>query len=303
MKNKNEARAHHYVPQCWLAGFTESCNPDGLLYVTDLKRKKQWRCKPSEAGHRRDFYRIDDGSLNDPLAVEATFSKIESEIAPIFQALMTEKRGPKNEYELSMLIEYMAIQWIRVPTFRVIIGRNVYSHFKEEVLSSPDAWQQTKQRLGMPDDPETDYKRVLAAWESGDIVFSGQPAFYLKEGLQLIEEIDRLLKEYKWGWHISSSGQFVGFDSPVAMDGPAGRAVGFQSAGIVTYPVNRYLLLYGTREEIEPPFLNTVLIARHNAFAMRSADEQVYSHRPDFHWLDREGRCKNDWLLFSAADY
>jgi len=71
--NQNEARAHHFVPQCWLAGFTDTGEKDGMLWVTDLKRKKQWRCKPSEAGHRRDFYRIEDTALSDPLAIETIF--------------------------------------------------------------------------------------------------------------------------------------------------------------------------------------------------------------------------------------
>jgi hypothetical protein len=274
MGDKSEARAHHYVPQCWLAGFTDTGESDGMLYVTDLKRRSQWRCKPSEAGHRRDFYR--------------------AEVAPVFRVLVQEKRGPKDGFELGMLLEYMAIQWIRVPTFRAIVGRTVYSHFSKDVLSSPEAWQRAKQRAGIPDgDPDTDYSKVKEAWASGQIVFSGQSAFYLKRGAQL----------YKWDWLVSDSGQFIGFDSPVAMDGPEGQAVGFKNAGIVIYPVNRHLLLYGTRESVERPFLTTKLIARHNTFALLSADEQVYSHRPDFHWLDSANKCQNDWHHFLEADF
>jgi len=286
--NQNEARAHHFVPQCWLAGFTDTGEKDGMLWVTDLKRKKQWRCKPSEAGHRRDFYRIEDTALSDPLAIETIFSNIENDVAPIFRVLNQERRGPKDGFELGMLLEYMAIQWIRVPTFRAIVGRTVYSHFSEDVLCSPESWQRAKLKAGIPDgDPDTDYARVKEAGTSGQIVFSGQPAFYLKQGVQLVAEIDACLKQYKWDWIVSKSGQFIGFDSPVAMDGPEGQAVGFKNAEVVTYPVNRHLLLYGTREAVERPFLTTKLIARHNTFAMLSADEQVYSHRPDFHWLNK----------------
>ena len=76
--SNREARAHHFVPQCWLAGFTDSGQKDGMLFVSDLKRKKQWRCKPSEVGHRRDFNRVEDPALPDPLAIEKIFSRIES---------------------------------------------------------------------------------------------------------------------------------------------------------------------------------------------------------------------------------
>jgi hypothetical protein len=43
-----------------------------------------------------------------------------------------------------MLLEYMAIQWIRVPTFRALVGRTVYSHFSKDVLSSLEVWQKAK---------------------------------------------------------------------------------------------------------------------------------------------------------------
>ena len=49
-----EPRAHHIVPKCWLAGFTDTGENDGRLWVTDLKRKKQWPSTPINTGHRRD---------------------------------------------------------------------------------------------------------------------------------------------------------------------------------------------------------------------------------------------------------
>lgn len=36
---------------------------------------------------------------------------------------------------------------------------------------------------------------------------------------------------------------------------------------------------------------------------MLSADWQVYSYRPDLHWLDEANRCQNDWRLFSRDDF
>jgi hypothetical protein len=40
------------------------------------------------------------------------------------------------------------------------------------------------------------------------------------------------------------------------------------------------------------------LIAQFNTFAMLHADEQVYSHRPDFEWLDESRICQRDWRRF-----
>ena len=46
-------RAHHFAPQCWLSGFTETGQKAGRLWVTDLKMRKQWPSSPLNAGHRR----------------------------------------------------------------------------------------------------------------------------------------------------------------------------------------------------------------------------------------------------------
>lgn len=56
-------RAHHFTPQCWLAGFTDTGRKDGRLFVTDLKRQKQWPTTPPNAGRRRDFYQVRGSNL------------------------------------------------------------------------------------------------------------------------------------------------------------------------------------------------------------------------------------------------
>jgi hypothetical protein len=277
-----------------------------MLYVTDLKRKKQWRCKPSETGHRRDFNRVEDPSVPDPLKIEKLFSNIESDIAPVFRSLTKEKRGPKDGFELGTLVEYLAIQWARVPSFRTVVREAFESHFHREVLSSPEAWEKALRRVGAsPGDPGTDYAKALEGLTSGEIKFTAEPAFYLKQAAGVLEDVDKTqtLMERRWGWQISESGQFIGSDSPVALDGRVDEPIGIGNAPWVSYPVNRHLLLYGTTEPVDPPHLTTKLIAWHNTFVMLTADEQVYSHRPDFHWLDCTDHCQNDWRLFAKEDF
>lgn len=300
-----EARAHHFVPQCWLAGFTDSGEKDGKLYVTDLKRRKQWPSNPENTGHRRDFNRIDDPSVNDPLAIEKIFANMEDKLAPVLRRLNKERRGPKDSYELSVLLEYMGIQWVRVPTFRALVGRTVFSHLSKETLISRPAWESALRKAAIPiDHPDADYDKMLEAVNSGGITFAASSAFHLRQGAGVLEKIDASLKKMKWAWIVSQRGEFIGFDSPVAMDGAEGQPIGFANAGIVTYPVSRHVLIYGTHEPVDTPAAITMkLIARHNTFAMLSADEQVYSHRPDFHWLDASDKCRNDWTLFSSEEF
>jgi hypothetical protein len=108
-----EARAHHFVPQCWLAGFTDTGKKDGRLWATDFKRRKQWPSTPPNIGHRRDFYRVSDPKT-DPLIVEKIFSKIEDGIAPILKAMDEGRRGPTRE-ELEALLFFIAFSGAEYP--------------------------------------------------------------------------------------------------------------------------------------------------------------------------------------------
>jgi hypothetical protein len=65
------------------------------------------------------------------------------------------------------------------------------------------------------------------------------------------------------------------------------------------YQLSRHVLLYGGRPNIPPPFVNRKYIAHMNTFAMLSAQRQVYSHVPDFGWVDETGKYGCDWELFS----
>lgn len=112
-----EPRRHHFVPRCWLAGFTDTGEQDGRMFVTDLERRKQWGAVPGTAGFIRDFYRLEDERSSDPLVAEKAFSQIESEVAPILRSIDREKREPYSE-ELEPLQYFIAVQWVRAPAFR-----------------------------------------------------------------------------------------------------------------------------------------------------------------------------------------
>lgn len=299
MTPTKESRAHHFVPQCWLGGFTDNGQKDGMLYCFDLKRKRRWRCKPSEVGHRRDFYRVEDPALPDPLAIEKIFSKIESAFCATSRTLDSEKRGPANGQELGVLTEYLTVQATRTPAFRKLVDRMVMAE-TSSWLESPKKWQEALRIAGIqPDSEGADYESAKEFESSGQMTLKAPPGFYLRSSALVVEQIGASFERRYWNAHVSPTGQFIGSDSPVALDGPKNKPMGFENAEIIMYPVSRHVLIYGTSEPIEPLLLTTKLVAQFNTFAMLFADEQVYSHRPDFHWLDSAGKCQNDWTLFS----
>jgi Protein of unknown function (DUF4238) len=300
-----EPRANHFVPQCWLAGFTDTSQKDGRLWVTDLKRQKQWPSSPINAGHRRDFYRLSDEGM-DPTGAEKMFSKIEDAIAPILKRLDSEQCGPRKD-ELEHLLLFIAIQWIRVPSFRptmLAIADSFHRSKISEALESPESWTKMLKEAGIsPNDPAADYERMRAFESSGEYTLSAETDWYLFRGLRGIKTILARLEERRWGACLSRKGSFIGSDNPVAMDGPKDCKIGFKNAEIVSYSVSRHVLLYGTHAPVKAPFINQMFIAHKNTFVMLAADEQIYSAVPDFCWLDAKGRYQTDWRLFSRKDY
>jgi hypothetical protein len=105
------------------------------------------------------------------------------------------------------------------------------------------------------------------------------------------------LEERHWNVIVSPKGNFIASDDPVLLDGPSGEDVGFRSAEIILFPVNRYLLLCSTKIRCRSPRTTYKLIALFNRFVMIKGNK-VYSHAPDFPSLDEADKCQDDWNQF-----
>jgi hypothetical protein len=299
---EREPRAHHFVPKFWLAGFTDTGKKDGRLWVTDFKRQKQWPSNPENAGHRRDFYRVSDQEVKDPLAFEKLFSRIEDAFAPLLREMDKRPRGPfRDEWE--SLFMYIAVQWMRVPAFRPMLLRitdEIQRRFLAKALKTPETWEVFLNKVGVPADaPGAEYDKMVEFERGHHYSLSAEPEYFLYRGLKAIEDVASTLSERHWRASISVPGGFVGSDNPVVMDGPQGQQIGFKSAEIVLFTASRHVLLYGANCPVNPLSTTYKRVAAQNTFTMLTADEQVYSPMPDFYWLDEKGKCQTDWRLFS----
>jgi hypothetical protein len=297
----SEPRAHHIVPRCWLAGFTETCRNDDKLWVTDFTRKKQWQSTPGNSGRIRDYYRVSDPSL-DPVVVEKALSQMEDIIAPILKEIEGERRPPRDD-ELAELLQFMAIQFVRLPAFRISalkVLEKINIENMAEALKTEESWAAAMKKADIaPGTPGSDYRGMKEFFQSGDYTLSAATEWYMQRAFVAAGEIGTLLEKRHWGAAISPSGSFIGCDNPVTLDGPKGKMAGFVNAEIIMYQLSRHVLLYGGGRDILPPFVNRKYIAHMNTFAIIRAQDQVYSHIADFGWLDEAGTYQSNWELFS----
>jgi hypothetical protein len=180
-KKASEPRAHHIVPRCWLAGFTETGENDGKLWVTDLSRKKQWLSTPDNSGHIRDFYRASDPSL-DPVAVETALSRMEAIVAPILKAIDRERRPPRED-ELSEILQFMAIQFVRLPAFRIValnVLEKINLEHMADALRSEESWAAAVKKADIdPGSPGSDYQGMKEFFASGQYTLEAATEWYM----------------------------------------------------------------------------------------------------------------------------
>lgn len=53
------ARLHHYIPQCYLKGFTHTQNRQAKLFVLDAIKKKSFETIARNIGAERDFNKLE----------------------------------------------------------------------------------------------------------------------------------------------------------------------------------------------------------------------------------------------------
>lgn len=293
------------MPACWLAGFTQTGDQDGDLWVTDLGRRKQWQTNPRKAGHIRDFYRVEDPAL-DPVTVETALSKMEDALAPTLRAIDQERREPNGE-EMGKLLQFAAVQWARVPSFRPTIFKVLESVTHERLakaLKNEDSWKKTLRRIGVAEDsPGAAYESMVEFQKSGSLSITVRTEWYLKQMFHAVDRILPTLYERMWRAAISPSGNFIACDNPVVLEGPKGQPVGFKNAELITYTLSRHVLLYSTALPMPQPMVTRRYIAGTNTLSLLRADQQVFSHVSDFCWLDSAHKMQTDWRKFKKETY
>lgn len=304
MTNGPQPRRHHYVPRCWLSGFSQGGTNSGRLWVTDFARQKQWPSSPDNSGHIRDLYRLSEPTL-DPVAVEKFFGDLETEKAPLLKKLDAERRGP-DDSELDSVLEFMAYQVVRVPSFRKIvldITERSTSQVLAKFLHCPDTWTAALEERNIdPTVPAASYEEAMQIFESGDWNVAKRTDWFILWALREVSHIHGRLRERYWHTSISPKGRLIASDTPVVLDGERDQLIGFRNAELIFYPVSRHVLIVGSKAPLKEPQQNLRFFAGWNTMALLRAEAQVYSHEPDFVWLDAAGKVRDDWRAFTKGN-
>lgn len=250
------ARAHHYVPEFYLAGFTVSGSRDDQLWVFDRKQNKSWPTKPANIGHERDFYRVDiDGVELD--AVEKELSQLEAQSAEALRRISVTRKMAEGE-DLTRLLVFVALQITRVPQFRRMYESSMAQSTKWQgkmALSHPRFFGQfveemQKQGKEVPDEITRESLLEFLKDESRYTIEIPREAS-IQNMAEMADFLVPVLAKRSWSLLVAKDGKddFVCSDRPVILVPTRPHLPPFIGFGVpdteVIMPLNRQMALVG----------------------------------------------------------
>jgi hypothetical protein len=288
-------RKHHYVPQCYLSGFT--IEPASTrLYVLDKESGRSYPSRIGDAGCERDFYIIELEDDGDPFAIEKFFSTIEAGGAEAIRHLIERRAVPEGDL-YGKFVNFLAVMTVRGPAVLDAIEKP-FAHAMKSILyqvtGSREMFDRMMEKLKAEgkDVSGVTYESMRAFVRSDDCVVTMGQNFRMSSLLEMLKTVGPLLAARKWTVVAAADGvpDFICSDRPVTLSWNRAELLHpFYSPGLglkdttVMFPVSRRLALMGLFDVSSPlRELDARGVGLINMFTAMNAKRFVYSGADDF---------------------
>lgn len=250
------ARAHHYVPGFYLAGFTPSGRRDDFLWVHDRKEGKKFRSKPHATGFENDFYRVDLDGLPPDAVERDVLAHFDDEGADVLARIARDRALPTGK-ELEALVRFVTISIVRTPGFRKFFLRSkeemMRFHLRFTVVHPQafEAFKKDMEREGNPIPEEMTRKALLAFIDDPSryqIVFD--PLVAIRNLLEMHQALLPVIAARTWSLFEAGEDDFIASDNPVSLVATSPAAGPFFGFGAreteITFPISKRHALVGS---------------------------------------------------------
>ena len=287
---KNVARKHHFVPQGYLAGFTDDGTRTGVLTVFDRVSQSVFAARPRNVAAKRDFNRVELAGLP-PDAVERALGDLEGKAIAAIRRLR-ERGGHLTAEQLSDIVNLMTLLVVRNPQgrramntarkheVRIILDilasdRGVYEHHVAKAKSDGS----------IPDDADVPFEQAAAFIKSNQYRIEVSPTESISLELGVFRSVFETLASRWWSLVVADpeAPDLVTCDHPVAVvfkdqsrRGPIGYGLPDTE---VSFPLGPRHALVGVLENpLRPQFTaRPAEVAALNSRTVHHADRQVYA--------------------------
>ena len=217
-------RDHHYVPQGYLRGFTESPN---VFYVYNKRSKGVRQTSTKGIAYSRDYYIVDTVDEKESAEVEENLGHIESVAIPILSEIIGD--GDLSNAKRADLAIYIAVQYGRTPIAKAkmdevatIVTTNEMKSKLVEAVNDEGKYQEMVAMI-QADDPNryVPSRETLIEWvlKPGPLAkVSIDKGTYVKQFFENAQHIAEGLLRTKWTVITAPSRcSFITSDNPIGL--------------------------------------------------------------------------------------
>jgi hypothetical protein len=298
MTKKSIARRHHYVPQGYLARFTDTETKDGQFLVLDVTSGTRFRTSPKNVAVETDFNRIDIDNYA-PDYVENELAKIEGSAIRAIGRVANLQDFPSDE-DYSAILHLICLLSVRNPKHREsfnLARETTIRRWSELLVSDEKIWSNHIEKakangIDIPESVSFEDFRTFVENDEYDIQFHQQGNLAVE--MTAWEKILYLLHERTWSLIVAPEDgpEFICSDHPAALayKNGANAPVGLATRGTeLFFPLTRRLGFYGVYEDALKEVVHAKLgnVATMNQRVAFSAKNHVFSARNAFAiWLE-----------------
>ncbi len=316
----DDPRRHHFLPVCYLKGFTQENTEDGRLHGFNLQSGEQFASTPKNVGHKRDLYKLNVSEGDDAFFIERVISeKLEGPFARLLESMASRRALPSTPHEWNILLYFIAFQAVRVPA-ALDAAKMLSSQFAKEPLreisQNPGKFEQIKKKASGAGDPLEgtieDLRKAIPRFDSGDLALTLSQNHLLDLMVKKMDDLLHMIARRPWRLLIADDNapDLICSDHPVMTTSPQsnpprGRFETWQRGAHLTFPLTRRMWLIsnlGFDTEgvcVCPP--RTVVSLNHRTAL--HADRFLYSPNPVFTYAKGKEKPRSSADLAPLLEY
>lgn len=309
MDTKPIARRHHYLPQAYLAAFTDTGQKDGQFNVLDVQSGRSFRTSPINVAAERDFNRLDIEGYS-PDVIEQALAPFEGQaVAAIRKVIETEEFPSADDW--NWILNLLGLIAVRNPQLRESFNysrEQVMHRIGDLLVSDKKIWDHHVKKAresGQDIDDNVSFEEVKQFVEGRKYQIEFSPGGNLRVEFHAFDKLLPILGQRTWSVLVAPPGgpEFICSDHPVTLVWKGSRfgPVGYGSRDTeVFFPLGRRVGFYGVFEAPLKPVVKCKPghVATMNRRVMQNSERHFYSTLESFFiWHEgqiREVKCGSE---------
>ncbi|WP_394807514.1 DUF4238 domain-containing protein [Nitrosomonas sp.] len=302
MAVKPISRRHHYLPQSYLAAFTDTGLKGGQFFVLDIQTGHSFRTSPLNVGAERDFNRVDiEGHAPD--AIENALAPFEGEAVDAIRRVIDSEAFPTDS-DWNLILNLLGLIAVRNPKLRGSFNRSrgqMLRTIGDLLVSDKKIWDHHVKKTCAAGEDISDsvsFEDARQFVENGNYRIEFHPQGNLRVEFHAFDELLPLLGQRTWSVLVAPSDgpEFICSDHPVTLAWKSGQSgpIGFKLKETeVFFPLGRHVGFYGVFESPLKPVVRCKPghVATMNKRVAWNSERHVYSSIESFFVWD-EGQAR-----------